>query len=189
MAVQQLNVEYWFRLIYDCFHGGCFVHVTGIRSLAATLWIWVGIIGTILSAIGLVVIIYCLIRLFELRKREHDLYGHVHLAHEEGPKNTRWAHIESLIGSTNQNDWRQAIIEADIMLDDMLTAQGYKGASIGDKLKQVEPSDFDSLQDAWEAHKVRNDIAHTGVAFALSQTLAQRTIGRYERVFREFEAI
>jgi hypothetical protein len=191
MPVQQLNVEFWFRLIYDCFHGGCSLggNLSGLSRLATILWVWIGIAGLVLSAIGLAVIVYCLIRLFELRAKEHALYGHVELAHEKGPLNPRWAHIESLMGSTNPSDWRQAIIEADIMLDDMLTAQGYHGSGVGDKLKQVEPSDFDSLHDAWQAHDVRNQIAHQGSAYDLSHVLAQRTIGRYERVFTEFQAI
>jgi hypothetical protein len=93
------------------------------------------------------------------------------------------------MATENPNDWRQAIIEADIMLDDILSKQGYAGASLGDKLKQVIPADLGSLNDAWEAHKIRNEIAHTGSAYALSETLARRTISRYEKIFNEFEVI
>ena len=75
------------------------------------------------------------------------------------------------------------------MLDDMLTKQGYDGEGVGEKLKSVESSDFNTLNEAWEAHKVRNQIAHQGSAFDLSDTLARRTIAQYEAVFREFRAI
>jgi hypothetical protein len=71
----------------------------------------------------------------------------------------------------------------------MLSRQGYSGESIGEKLKSVETADFNTLSDAWEAHKVRNQIAHEGSAFNLSDSLARRTLAHYEAVFREFELI
>jgi len=36
---------------------------------------------------------------------------------------------------------------------------------MGDKLKAVEKSDFNSIELAWEAHKARNMIAHEGSDF------------------------
>jgi len=100
--------------------------------------------------------------------------------------NKKWVHVQSLMESQNNNDWRQAIIESDIMLDEMLTKIGYAGQSIGEKLKNVEESDFFTLNDAWEAHKVRNRIAHKGSDFVISHSEAMRVIGLYENVFREF---
>lgn len=100
--------------------------------------------------------------------------------------NDRWMHIVQLLQSHNQNDWRQAIIEADIILEDMLDKMGYDGNSIGDKLKNVEPSDFRTLQQAWEAHKVRNRIAHMGSEFQVSHQDAERVINLYQEVFDEF---
>ena len=98
----------------------------------------------------------------------------------------RWKHIQDLIASYNQNDWRQAIIEADIILEEMLDRMGYKGVTIGDKLKTVERSDFITLDKAWSAHKIRNQIAHDGSGFKLTRELAEKTIKEYEEVFREF---
>ena len=192
MAGNQTNVEYWFRLLYECFHGACYgsVGFTGFSAWLAHVWLWIIVIGYILAVLALVVIIYATVRLFELRKREEEYYGTLILAPEEtGGANPRWLHIEELANSVNSSDWRSAIIESDIMLDDMLTRQGYDGESIGEKLKAVEPSDFNTLDDAWEAHKVRNQIAHEGSAFDLSEMLARRTIARYESVFREFKML
>ncbi len=98
----------------------------------------------------------------------------------------RWKKVTELIESENQNDWRQAIIEADIMLDEMLTKQGYKGESIGDKLKRVEKGDFETYDLAWEAHLVRNRIAHDGSNFELNKYEAKRIITLFKQVFSEF---
>lgn len=103
-----------------------------------------------------------------------------------GPKNERWIRVENLIQSHSSSDWRQAIIEADIILEDMLSRMNYDGNSIGDKLKQIEESDFITLNKAWEAHKIRNHIAHRGGDFTFSKSEAERVINLYRQVFEEF---
>ena len=190
MPGNQANVEYWFRLLYECFHGGCYgstpIDTALFSAWLAHLWLWVVIIGYALAVVALIIIIYATVRLFELRHHEHEYYTTVLTPPEEaGGSNPRMAHIESLAESANPSDWRTAIIEADILLDDLLSQHGYDGAGVGEKLKTVEPSALDTLNDAWEAHKVRNQIAHQGSTFELSPMLAQRTIARYEAVFRE----
>jgi hypothetical protein len=72
------------------------------------------------------------------------------------------------------------------MLGDILNRMGYQGDSIGEQLKGVEESDFLTLNDAWEAHKVRNQIAHQGSDYPLSERDAKRIIGLYKKVFSEF---
>ena len=189
MTGNQLNVEYWFRLIYDCFHGACFGSA-GFSAWLAHVWIWITVIGYILSVIGLLFIVYTSMRLFELRKREEKYYSTLLPKVEKaGGASARWEHIESLINGTSASEWREAIIEADIMLDDVLARQGYVGDGVGEKLKAIEPANLASLQDAWEAHKVRNQIAHEGSSFNLSESLARRTIARFESVFRELKVI
>lgn len=101
-------------------------------------------------------------------------------------KQERWKHIQDLIKSYNSSDWRQAIIEADIILEEMLEKMGYDGVTIGDKLKVIERSDFVTLDKAWAAHKVRNQIAHDGSNFKLTRDVAEKTIRDFEDVFREF---
>ena len=104
-------------------------------------------------------------------------------------ENPKWERILVHMDSVNENDWRLAIIEADIMLSELLDVMHLGGDTIGDKLKAVEKSDFTTLDQAWEAHKVRNQIAHDGADFHLSQREAKRVIGMYEAVFKEFQFI
>ncbi len=188
MVAEQINIEYWFRLLYDCLFGGACDHVDAsqLAAFLAHLWLWIIVIGYLLSVAALLVIVYTTVRLFELRKREGEQYVTLLPVSEEGGAHPRWRHIESLMESASQSEWREAVVEADIMLDDVLKQRGYTGENLGERLKSA---DFATLQDAWEAHKVRNQIAHEGSAFELSETLARRTIARYENVFRELGAI
>lgn len=103
--------------------------------------------------------------------------------------NPRWQHVETLIESPSETDWRAAILEADIMLDELVTKMGYQGESLGEKMKGIEKSDFTSINAAWEAHKVRNHLAHEGSTFILTQREAERVVELYREVFREFEVI
>ena len=177
--------------------------VHGVASLASstypvlvnaarnTLGFLIGI-SIPLSLFFLFGIIYCVEQLKIIRKKEHDTYDlKVVEGYETGVAADtglakRWDSVKSHIESTNQNDWRQAILEADIMLDDLLNKMEYHGEGVGEKLKRVEKADFNTLDDAWEAHKVRNQIAHEGSALSLSQYEAKRVINLYKNVFEEF---
>lgn len=103
--------------------------------------------------------------------------------------NPKWERVLKHINSENSSDWKLAILEADIILDEMLDKMGYHGDTMGEKLKQVEPSDFLTLNSAWEAHKIRNQIAHEGADFALSRREADRVIALFKEVFEEFKFI
>lgn len=97
----------------------------------------------------------------------------------------RWAAVVENVGSASDSDWRLAILEADIVLDDMLKDMGTLGDTLGDRLKSVNEHTLPSVQKAWEAHLVRNKIAHDGANFALSQHEARRVIGLFETVLKE----
>lgn len=190
MPSSQANVEYFFRLLYECFHGTCYGSMAGFSSFVAHLWLWIIVIGYALSVFGLFVIVYCTVRLFELRKREEEFYSTpLVVSGGKTGMHPRWEHIQSLIEGNSPSEWREAIIEADIMLDDVLAKEGYEGDGVGEKLKSADSDELKTLQNAWEAHKVRNQIAHQGSAYDLSDTVAQRTIAHYEAVFRELNVI
>lgn len=107
----------------------------------------------------------------------------------ENPTLKKWDQIIALSESANASDWRFAIIEADIILDDLLTNLRLPGETMGDKLKAVEKSDFNTIDLAWEAHKARNMVAHQGGDFALNQHETRRIISLYEAVFKEFKIV
>ncbi|MDD5165033.1 MAG: hypothetical protein PHG25_00620 [Candidatus Pacebacteria bacterium] len=149
-------------------------------------------LGFPVSLFFLIGIIYCVEQLKHIRKKETEKYDlKVEPAYEANVKADRvlaerWERVQTHVSSENPSDWRQAILEADIMLEDVLTTLGYQGEGIGEKLKRVEKGDMHTLQDAWEAHLVRNKIAHEGSDFALTKYEAQHVIAQYKRVFEEF---
>jgi hypothetical protein len=177
-----------FTLVYHLFRGQ---EGAGFQATLANFWLLIVVVGYVLSVLGFILIIYLTVRLFELRKQEHHYYTTLitPAGAAAGGANPRWEHIQSLVHTTSASHWREAIIEADIMLDEVLAHRGYVGDGVGGKLKAIEPRELRSLNDAWEVHKIRNQIAHEGSKFDLSATLAQRTIARYESIFRELKVI
>ena len=106
-----------------------------------------------------------------------------------GVKSKRFEVVEKHMTSENPAEWRLAIIEADALLEEMVKKMGYEGTTLGEMLKNIESSDFTTLNDAWEAHKIRNQIAHQGSSFLLTKREAKRIIQLYTKVFREFDII
>lgn len=150
-------------------------------------------ISYIVSSVLLLLFLWVFFLIHRLNKRERAKLGvpglDAFIPEEREVLNARWVRVQELAGSGNPHEWRQAIVEADIMLDDLLTRLSFTEGSIGDKLKSVEPSDFETLDDAWEAHKVRNRIVHEGSDFILTPEQVRRVVARYEKVFREFDFI
>ncbi len=115
-------------------------------------------------------------------RREEALYDELY----RGVKSSsRLDDVLTHISSPHPNDWKLAIIEADVILDDALKQFGYAGSSLGERLKSISTSQLSTLPEAWEAHKIRNRIAHEGADFVLTKRIADDTINRYRRVFNE----
>jgi hypothetical protein len=147
------------------------------------------ILGSILTLGLLAGIIYITIRTNQIRAREVARIKAAIPKNAKPRSNERWEKVVEHVRSENPSDWRLAIIEADIILDELLTKMGYQGDSLGEKLKQMTKGDVKSIDQAWEAHKIRNQIAHEGGDFILTQRETKRVIDMYTAVFSELKYI
>jgi hypothetical protein len=107
----------------------------------------------------------------------------------ERTQNDRWEHVLTHAASDDEELWRLAIIEADVMLDEMLQVMGYTQDSLGEKLRSADTSSLKTLDQAWSAHKLRNTIAHEGSSYNLSRREVDVAIDNYRQVFNEFSFI
>tara|TARA_B100002051_G_scaffold276779_1_gene327890 strand:+ start:7756 stop:8406 length:651 start_codon:yes stop_codon:yes gene_type:complete len=163
---------------------------SGFMSFLASLWLTVAIISSIFSIFFLVIYVFASMRrtlylglLAQETVDQEELWAQLYGQRSE---NNRIKSVLANAASSNPNDWKLAIIEADIILDETLKERGFVGDSLGERLKSVSANQLASIGDAWEAHKVRNNIAHKGADFVLTKRLVDETIGRYQRVFKEF---
>lgn len=185
-----LNLGYVFNEIYLFFHG-IYIFLAS-DSFSFRLHIFL----TVFSIFFIIIILYCSVRMLEIRKKEHahmhdeiHEYAHAHAKAQEKKHhvvNERWEAVLNYLSSQNPSDWKLAVIESDSMLEDLTDLLEFQGETLGEKLKLVSKDRFKTLDDAWEAHLIRNRIAHEGLKFDLSQREAQRIVALYEKVFIEF---
>jgi hypothetical protein len=164
----------------------------GFLFIVQSIFGWILGICIPISVLLIIGIITAVEGLKQVRKKEAEIYDlHVEIAYDENIKgdpalSKKWSNVMSHADSPNGSDWRQAIIEADIILGEILTKMNYHGEGIGEQLKMANKADWKTLDQAWEAHKIRNQIAHEGSDFAMSQHEAKRVINLYKQVFEEF---
>ncbi|MEZ4104122.1 MAG: hypothetical protein R3B60_02430 [Candidatus Paceibacterota bacterium] len=154
-----------------------------------TVWVSYAIFAYFLSIVMLFLYVYASTGVNKLYKLQRDEIKEREKIYSESfgivANSSRLLDIDKHIVSDNPNDWKLAIIEADVILDDVLKEAGYGGVSLGERLKSISSNQLRSLDDAWQAHKVRNQIAHGGADFILTKRLADDTIKQYKRVLTE----
>ncbi len=86
-----------------------------------------------------------------------------------------WEAIESKFGQQKTNqDWSQAVIDADKLFDRALRDSRASGETFADRLKASEAKFSSGVYQAiWDAHKLRNAIAHE-VGFQINYDQAKR---------------
>ena len=75
----------------------------------------------------------------------------------------------------------QSVLDADKILDYALDAKGFKG-TLGEKLKLAGPR-FSDLNGVWNAHKLRNKIAHEMGDVSVSD--AKAALGGFKRALKD----
>lgn len=149
-------------------------------------------VGILVSLLLFALTLYCVIRVWQIRQHEESRFAAAAtpIAQKDVPKaQLRWQTIWDRAHSDDEKDRRLAILEADIMLNELLDVLGYKGETMADKMKQATRANFRSIDAAWEAHRVRNQVAHQSSLHGLSAQEARRAVGLYAQVFREFRFI
>lgn len=165
------------------------ISVAGAGDFFGVLWTVIVVVGYCVAFFFLYLYIYASIGIGKMTAIETErvkAYEKSFAMKQEGAiQSNRFTQVREHIESDNPNDWKHAIIEADIILDKALKQLGYAGVSLGERLRSITPNILVSVDDAWEAHKVRNQIAHGGADFVLTHKIAKDAIIRYERVLSE----
>lgn len=132
--------------------------------------------------------VYSAMKTTKIWKAVRAFYSVSNLPKDKNKNLEEWQKIISRGNSMDENERKFAVIAADSLIDKILALAGYDGENLGERLKKIEPSDLDSLQDLWEAHKLRNRIAHE-TDFKLAKEDAILALSRYEKALRELEYI
>ncbi|MFA6039042.1 MAG: hypothetical protein WCV62_06190 [Candidatus Peribacteraceae bacterium] len=82
-----------------------------------------------------------------------------------------------------RQDAFRMLMEADAVLDTLLTELGYAG-TLGEKLKKAGPY-LPDLDAVWKAHKLRNRLAHE-VGTPVPERELREALGTLEKTIRHF---
>lgn len=127
----------------------------------STIWIFIGIF----IAVDICILVFVLSR----QKRGFSQSDRQRF--QEHWRNIQAAH-----------DFRHAIMDADKLLDQMLSRWGYSG-QLGDKLKRADKV-FTNINGLWQAHKLRNRLAHE-LDFNVSADEARKALKQFEAAYRD----
>jgi len=161
-----------------------FLHTSQAQSALFIIKIVFGVFSGLL----LVIIIYTVVRsgyfkwlfiqdLFELLT--HRAYGQKKIVRQ-------WENITKRLEKASESEYKLAVIEAETVLDEVLTRMGFAGQSIGERLEKIKKEQLPSFDEVLEAHKTRNNIVHDP-DFRLTLDQAKKTLDIYEKALKELE--
>ena len=93
----------------------------------------------------------------------------------------------SLIKSSHQS-YQMAVVEGDKLLDKAMMEMGISGKTMGERLKKCGKDKFSQLNAVWNAHKLRNQIAHES-GFKIEYHQARHALTIYKQALKDLGAI
>jgi hypothetical protein len=161
-----------------------------IGAFFGFIWSVYSAIAYTVSGILILLIIGAAVGLFLIRTAEARKYSTLTRRPDTSTQlRSRWQQLLDLAISTNPRDWREAILEADMMLGELLEKLGYGGDGTPERLRAIPEGAFVTLPNAWEAHRIRNFVAAKSSDYILTQREAFRIMKLYEQVFEEFDFV
>jgi hypothetical protein len=175
---------------------GSFSGVSFFRTLARYPWqtilFFVKAGAVALSALGIYGIFRMVSNMTVLRQQltaPPELPEELKMTQDEQEIHRAWAAVKEQLLSENASDWKLAVMSADAVMGEALDDMKIEGATMADKLKALgESRRLRSYEQLWDAHKVRNEIAHDPRR-TLSQEEARRVVQYFEETLKELGAM
>jgi hypothetical protein len=151
--------------------------------------IWFQLASVLLSGLLIWGIVYIITKVdyFEMKAEEYiDILGKGNITKRRSLKG--WEQIRKRIMSSEQQDWKLAILEADTILNEILKMAGYLGNDMGKKLEILTPENLPSLEDVKKAHLVASNILRDPV-LELKKEDAIAVLKIYKKAFIELNLL
>lgn len=96
--------------------------------------------------------------------------------------------IENALQQGNDASYAMVVIQGDKLLDKALCQMGVQGRTMGDRLKKIGDAKFSEINKVWNAHKLRNRIAHES-DFQPDFKQAKNALATYKQALKDLGAI
>lgn len=100
---------------------------------------------------------------------------------------TRWMSIEQKFDRTAPGTYPLAVIYADKLVDAALIERGFKGQTMGERMKNAAKV-WSNANALWTAHKLRNRLAHEADA-EVNYDEARRALASFKQAMKDLGAI
>ena len=161
-----------------------------VVSVLSFVWDAYSVLAWSVSGFLFFAILSALAGLLYIRFREFYTYSTLPPeVKKDDPRHNRWEELLEYAKSTDPKLWRQAILEADHMLGELLGGLKYEGVNTAEKMRNLPEDAFVTVPVAWEAHRIRNFVSQGASDFILTQREAFRVMKLYEQVFEEFNFV
>ncbi len=128
--------------------------------------------------IALAVVVY--------RNRQSQISRYL-TAEDKAFVHVRWHEIEARLKKGGPTNLRQAVLDADLLLDHCLQQLQVSGETMGERLRAASDR-FANPNAVWSAHKVRNQIVHE-VDKKLLSFEAKQAVARFKQGLHDLGAL
>ena len=173
-----------FSLLSD-FYDSLVIYFTSPEAQRTLLWV-----KAISASVSLLLIINIIILLSRSRStwwisEQMDSFRKVKLPQR---LEQNWQKVLQRLEKSDEANLKLAVIEADSLLDEIFKRMGLAGKDMGERLEQITRQQLGSIDDVWEAHRLRNIIVHQS-NIKISQPEAKKAVEAYGKALKELEVI
>jgi len=147
------------------------------------------LISMLISGVFIGFTIYFIFKLnFIGEKMEHyaDVLSSKGMPHRRGIKG--WRRILKRLKSSDESEYKIAVLEADRILNDILKLAGYPGRNLDERLEKMNSANLSNLEEIRQVHKL-HERAVSDSDFSLTQNEARVAIEIYKKAFQELGLI
>jgi len=101
---------------------------------------------------------------------------------------SRWDKVMELIATENQVDWKAAVLESSMMLNEVLEAVGHEGKTLGQKLTETNSEQLENLETIKKANDIKNEIVRNS-EYKISKQEAEEIVEIFGDALKFFEAV
>jgi len=98
----------------------------------------------------------------------------------------RWRELQALCSDKDQ--WSQAILDADELLDEALRAKRFEGKTVGERLVSAKKK-FSDNDNLWKAHKLAEHIREVSMQKTLMKKEVQQALLAFRKGLRDLEVL
>ncbi len=100
---------------------------------------------------------------------------------------TNWMTIEQQLQKGNEASYQLCVLNADKLLDSALRKRGFKGETMGERMKSASKS-WQDANVVWASHKLRNQIAHEA-QITITYDQSRRALAGFKQGLKDLGAI